>query len=150
MARNTPLIDDVMTTGATVDACARTLKRAGAARVNVLTLAIATGHAVARYVRRPSDLRDAHPTAGSGQILVFHALRRLIHWPYLQYRRRRSPCPPSRSTPQRFAPTATAPNACSTKRQSTSTKSMWRQIRFPRNTSPTIRRPHHSATDLDR
>lgn len=33
------LIDDVMTTGATVTACAKTLKRAGAAEVDVLTLA---------------------------------------------------------------------------------------------------------------
>ncbi|HEY3908687.1 MAG TPA: ComF family protein [Stellaceae bacterium] len=33
------LIDDVMTTGATVDECARVLKRAGAASVGVLTLA---------------------------------------------------------------------------------------------------------------
>jgi predicted amidophosphoribosyltransferase len=33
------LIDDVFTTGATIDACARALKRAGAGKVLVLTLA---------------------------------------------------------------------------------------------------------------
>nr|PZN87791.1 MAG: ComF family protein [Pseudomonadota bacterium] len=36
------LVDDVITTGATAEACARTLKRAGAARVDVLALALVT------------------------------------------------------------------------------------------------------------
>lgn len=36
------LVDDVITTGATVRACARTLKQAGAARVDVLALAMVT------------------------------------------------------------------------------------------------------------
>ncbi|MYE59883.1 MAG: ComF family protein, partial [Alphaproteobacteria bacterium] len=33
------VVDDVLTTGATLEACARTLKRAGAARVDALTVA---------------------------------------------------------------------------------------------------------------
>ena len=36
------LVDDVITTGATANACARALKRGGAARVDVLALALVT------------------------------------------------------------------------------------------------------------
>lgn len=46
--RHILLIDDVLTTGATVDACARALKWAGAEKVSVL--------AVARVVRTPSGI----------------------------------------------------------------------------------------------
>jgi ComF family protein len=48
------LVDDVLTTGATAAACSRTLKRAGATRVSVLTAARSLGGPVPARCRGPS------------------------------------------------------------------------------------------------
>ena len=57
--RHVLLIDDVMTTGASLDECARTLKLHGAARVSVLVLARALPRAAQEGAARlPADQQD--------------------------------------------------------------------------------------------
>jgi len=53
------LIDDVMTTGSTVNACAKALKQAGAARVCVLTVARAGRHSDPRVLSAPGAATGA-------------------------------------------------------------------------------------------
>jgi ComF family protein len=59
------LVDDVLTTGATAGACARTLKRAGAGRVSVLTAARSLGGPIPARCLGPSDRLG---TAGTARV----------------------------------------------------------------------------------
>lgn len=53
------LVDDVMTTGSTVNACAKALKQAGAARVCVLTVARAGGQPDTRILSASANASSA-------------------------------------------------------------------------------------------
>lgn len=59
LGRHVLLVDDVMTTGATAAACARVLRRAGAARVDVITYARVAAVDATPYLQGVSS-QDAH------------------------------------------------------------------------------------------
>lgn len=52
------LVDDVMTSGATASACARTLRRAGAAQVDVITYARVAATDITSYLQPPESQDD--------------------------------------------------------------------------------------------
>lgn len=66
------LVDDVMTTGATASACARALKRAGAARVTLAALARTDRRSSLSYQPEPGNFKEraAPSTAVAGSILA--------------------------------------------------------------------------------
>lgn len=61
------LVDDVMTTGSTVNACAKALKQAGAARVCVLTVARAGRESEVRSLSTPGSVSES-ATGESGLV----------------------------------------------------------------------------------
>ncbi len=66
------LVDDVLTSGATADGCARALLRAGASEVYVVTFAISVADArdwMEPKARGAGDMRDARRARSSGVIL---------------------------------------------------------------------------------
>lgn len=65
VGREVLLVDDVMTTGTTVSECARVLRRAGASKVYVATVA-RTLKAEVQSVRPPAEMEDALAMAAHG------------------------------------------------------------------------------------